>query len=67
MTDLKPLSKYVDEHIEEYLVRLMTYCQGNVKAAAMLSKSDRMNMYRLLRRFDLDPNQFRPERKKVSA
>jgi two-component system response regulator GlrR len=44
----------------EYLVRLLEATEGNVSRAARIAGRERSRFYKLLKRHQLDPAQFRP-------
>ncbi len=50
-----------------YVTELLTYTAGNVSAAARLACKDRKDFYDVLRRCEVDPNDFRRKRRKASA
>jgi DNA-binding NtrC family response regulator len=58
-----PLREAVNEVIREaerdYLVQLLSICQGNVSQVAKRSGVDRRNLYRKLESLDIDPGRFR--------
>lgn len=45
---------------KEYLVRLLHSCRGDVSQAAREAQLPRGTVYRLLKKHELDPKNFRP-------
>ena len=43
----------------DYLIRLLNLAEGNIALAARLAERNRSEFYNLLKRHDLDPDQFR--------
>lgn len=48
-----------DQFEHDYLIRLLNLAEGNIALAARLAERNRSEFYNLLKRHDLDPDQFR--------
>lgn len=48
-----------DQFEHDYLIRLLNLAEGNIALAARLAERNRSEFYNLLRRHELDPDQFR--------
>ncbi|MCB1740690.1 MAG: sigma 54-interacting transcriptional regulator [Gammaproteobacteria bacterium] len=57
--ELLPYTEARDRFERDYLLDLMQITEGNVAQAARLAQRDRSDLYKLLRRHQLDPNRFR--------
>jgi len=53
------VSEVTREAEREYLVQLLSICQGNVSQVAKRSGVDRRNLYRKLETLGVDPSKFR--------
>jgi two-component system, NtrC family, response regulator GlrR len=58
---LLPLSEAKEEFQRAYLFQILTATRGNVSRAASLAGRYRAEFYKLLRKYDLDPDSFRTE------
>jgi two-component system response regulator GlrR len=56
---LLSLTEARDQFERDYLIRLLNLTEGNIALAARLSKRNRSEFYKLLRRHSLEPEQFR--------
>lgn len=59
LDDLKSLSEAREQFERDYLVRLLRMTEGNVAQAARLAQRNRTELYKLLRRHELEPGSFR--------
>ncbi len=57
--NLKSLTEAREQFERDYLVRLLRMTDGNVTQAARLAQRNRTELYKLLRRHQLEPNAFR--------
>jgi two-component system response regulator GlrR len=57
--ELVPLSLARERFERDYLVRLLRITDGNVAKAARLAHRNRSELYKLLRRHQLEPETFR--------
>jgi len=62
---LPPLNEARQEFERAYLVQVMTAAQGNVTRAASLAGRYRPELYKLLRKYDLDPATFKETAKQL--
>lgn len=46
---------------KEYFSNLLRYCRGNVTMAGRICKRDRSTVYHIIKRCDIDPEDFRLE------
>ena len=56
---IKPLKDARDEFLKDYLVHLIEFTSGNVSQAAKLAGKYRADLYELLKKYELDPADFR--------
>jgi two-component system response regulator GlrR len=56
---IKPLKEARDEFLKDYLVHLIEYTRGNVSQASKLAGKYRADLYELLKKYELDPADFR--------
>lgn len=60
----QPLPSFDDareEFTRNYLRQLLAICGGNVSRAARLAERNRTDFYKLLKRFDVDPGEFKDQ------
>ena len=58
-TTLKPLKEAKDEFERKYIIQLMEITQGNVTQAAKLARKYRADLYKLLEKYNINPEDFR--------
>jgi two-component system, NtrC family, response regulator GlrR len=58
---LLPLNEAKEEFERAYLLQVLTATRGNVSRAASLAGRYRAEFYKLLRKYELDPDAFRTE------
>ena len=56
---LKPLRRAKEEFEKTYLIRLLEACEGNVSKTARLAGKHRTDFYDLLKKYELDPAEFK--------
>ena len=56
---IKPLKEARDDFLKDYLVHLIEFTRGNVSQAAKLAGKYRADLYELLKKYQLDPADFR--------
>jgi two-component system response regulator GlrR len=56
---IKPLKEARDDFMKNYLLQLVEFTQGNVSQAAKLAGKYRADLYDLMKRYKLDPSNFR--------
>jgi two-component system response regulator GlrR len=56
---IKPLKEAKDDFMKNYLLQLVEFTQGNVSQAAKLAGKYRADLYELMKRYKLDPSNFR--------
>ncbi|MFZ0242351.1 MAG: sigma-54 dependent transcriptional regulator [Desulfobacterales bacterium] len=56
---IKPLKEAKDDFMKDYLLQLVEFTQGNVSQAARLAGKYRADLYELMKRYKLDPSNFR--------
>jgi len=56
---LKPFKEAVEEFKRGYLVRLLAFTKGNVSKAAELAGKYRADLYNLIKKHDLKPEDFK--------
>ena len=56
---IKPLKEARDDFMKNYLLKLMEFTNGNVSRAAKLAGKYRADLYDLLKRYNMNPGNFR--------
>lgn len=56
---IKPLKKARDDFLKDYLVQLIEFTNGNISQAAKLAGKYRADLYELLKKYKLNPADFR--------
>lgn len=56
---LKPLAEARDDFVRDYLIQLLRIAEGNVSRSARLAQRNRTEFYKLLRRHQIDPADYK--------
>ena len=59
---IKPLKKAKDDFLKNYLVQLIEFTNGNVSQAAKLAGKYSADLYELLKKYKLNPMDFRTKK-----
>lgn len=59
---IKPLKKARDDFLKDYLVQLIEFTNGNISQAAKLAGKYRADLYELLKKYKLNPTDFRTKK-----
>jgi two-component system response regulator GlrR len=56
---IKPLKQARDDFLKNYLLQLIEFTQGNISQAAKLAGKYRADLYEMMKKYKLDPGEFR--------
>ena len=60
LSELPSFDEARDEFTRNYLIQLLTITEGNVSQAARLARRNRTDLYKLLSRHGIEPEEFKP-------
>lgn len=55
----KDLKEYLQDHEREIMIEALRETHGNILATAELLNTNRMRIYRILKKYNIDPNEFK--------
>lgn len=66
-SSLKSLKQAKSDFEQQYIVKLMEHTHGNITLAAKLSKKYRADLYKILEKYEINPDDFRTSNKKING